>query len=54
MRILITGGIGYIGSCLVERLLKTTHNVKIIDKQKYQIDIEFLNKINNWQTLRTS
>ena len=31
MKILVTGGAGYIGSALVERLISLGHEVKVID-----------------------
>ncbi len=46
LRILITGGLGYIGSCLIERLFRTNHEVVIFDKQKYPANINFLHKLN--------
>jgi len=46
MKILLTGGLGYIGSTLVERLLDTKHEIKIIDKQTYPANISFLEKLS--------
>ena len=46
MKILVSGGLGFIGSCLVERLFDTDHEVKIIDKQTYPANISFLKKLS--------
>ncbi len=54
MKILITGGIGYIGSCLVERLLNTNHQIAVIDSQKYPVDINFIKRIENLEILSIS
>jgi len=47
MKILITGGFGYIGSCLVDRLHETEHEVVNIDIQDYPVTLDFLHKIKN-------
>lgn len=36
MRVLVTGGAGYIGDCVVENLLLDNHDVAVVDKLLYQ------------------
>jgi UDP-glucose 4-epimerase len=47
MKVLITGGSGFIGSYLVKHLLEQGHEVKVLDLQKPDIEhkkLEFVNK----------
>jgi len=44
MKILITGGFGYIGSCLVDRLHDTEHEVVNIDIQDYPVTLDLLHE----------
>ena len=39
MKILITGGAGYVGSKLVPKLLKNGHHVKVLDLMIYGDDV---------------
>ena len=47
MNVLVTGGAGFIGSHLVERLIKDNHSVRVIDNllRGNKIPLEVLNKI---------
>jgi nucleoside-diphosphate-sugar epimerase len=52
MRIVVTGGAGYLGSCLCRRLLEEGHEVKCLDNLIYGIDpIKPLLKNKNFQLL---
>lgn len=44
MKVLVTGGSGFIGSHLVEELLEMGHEVNILDLRKPPIDVEWINK----------
>lgn len=48
MNVLVTGGAGFIGSHLVERLIKDNHSVRVIDNllRGNKIPLEVLNKID--------
>ena len=43
MNILVTGGNGFIGSHVVDKLIETGHNVRILDIEKpcHREDVEF-------------
>lgn len=47
MKILITGGAGFIGSHLVEKFLETGHTVAIMDNFTYAADMNFVQSLNN-------
>jgi len=52
MRIVVTGGAGYLGSCLCRRLLEEDHEVKCLDNLMYGMDsIKPLLKNKNFQLL---
>lgn len=44
MELLVIGGSGYIGSSLVETLLKKGHNVSVLDVRKPISDVKWINK----------
>ena len=53
MRIVVTGGAGYLGSCLCRRLLEEDHEVKCLDNLMYGMDsIKPLLKNKNFQLLK--
>jgi UDP-glucose 4-epimerase len=43
MRILVTGGSGFIGGRLINELKAQKHNVIVLDKRKSNLDVEFIN-----------
>ena len=44
IKYLITGGAGFIGSCLVRRLAKKDHDILIIDNLSYSSNTENISK----------
>lgn len=47
MKILVTGGAGFIGSHLVEKLKTMNHEVAILDKLTYAADLDFIRNLDN-------
>ena len=51
MKILVTGGEGFIGSCVVEKLCEQKHEVYTLDNNETYglVSTEQLKKLNNWR-----
>ena len=55
MKILITGGLGFIGSHLAESLVKNNHDIKILTKTlSKKSNVKILNKKINIQTINVT
>ena len=48
MRFVVTGGLGFIGSCLVQRLLELSHTVCIVDRRNVEVAIAKNPLIKSW------
>ena len=48
MKFVVTGGLGFIGSCLVNKLLKLNHEICIIDRRDISLAIENNPLISSW------
>ena len=52
MQIMVTGGAGFIGSHIVNRLVSKGHQVTILDCFNYASDIRRINKLGTVKILR--